>query len=478
MAEFQNQSSIIVEEGAAENPPIPVDSVVQVTVSDNLLEAYISISPPEFGGNSPKLEGLMAALESAHVTQGIQVAKLRVLAANPIYGKNLPVAQGMPAVNGANGTYELHFREKIVLKPKERKDGSIDYHDLGIVENVKKGQLLCTITPPTGGTSGVSVTGVTLEPVKGIPVMPLDGKNAELNADGSAIYSAVNGHVLFDGSKIHVSETFFVDGDVDSSTGDVKVAGNVVVKGLVRPGFAVEAGGNIEIRGTVESAALNAEGNILLHSGITGSTVKCIGELNCRFMENCSIVAHGDIKAEYIMSSEIKCGKSLQLVGMVGKFVGGSCIAGQDITARNIGSPSGIRTDIELGTDPTILERQQELIKQIPLWEKQVKNLTTLITLFRQLEAAGRMTPEKRETFDNALYSYDTTSSLLESGRKEIAEIEKALENKGFGKVTCRESIYPGVSIKIGYTRITVTDQLNNVSLFNRDGEIFQGPAI
>jgi uncharacterized protein (DUF342 family) len=445
---------------------------------DNKLEAYINIDPPLYGGNPPTLKEIMSALENNHITQGVNAAKLRVLAVNPIYNRNLVVAQGIAPINGESGSYTFHFRDKKDLKPKERKDGTIDYHDLGIVENVSKGQLLCSIVLPTDGTPGMSVTGVTLPPVRGIPVSPMNGKYTELNETGTAIYSKVNGHVEFDGRMINVSDTFFVNENVDSSTGDVKVAGNVVIKGMVLPGFAVEAGGNIEIRGTVESASLKAGGNILLHSGITGSNLNCIGDLTSRFIENCTIVVHRDVKAEYIMSSEIKCGKSLQLVGMIGKFVGGSCIVGQDIIARNIGSPSGINTCIELGTDPTIIERQQELTKQLPLWNKQISNLQSLITLFRQLEAANRLTPDKRETFDSALYSYETTSELYENGCKEIAEIEKSLENKGFGKITCRETIYPGTMIKIGYSKLLVSDALNNVSLFSQEGEIFQGPAI
>jgi uncharacterized protein (DUF342 family) len=54
---------------------------------------------------------------------------------------------------------------------------------------------------------------------------------------------------------------------------------------MVLPGFRIEAGGNIEINGTVESAEIKAGGNIILRSGIIGSKLHCQGDLTSRLLK-------------------------------------------------------------------------------------------------------------------------------------------------------------------------------------------------
>ena len=62
------------------------------------------------------------------------------------------------------------------------------------------------------------------------------GKNTELNEDGTAIRSKIDGEIAFDGRKISVNETYYVRGDVDNSTGDIKVQSNLDVSGIVPAG--------------------------------------------------------------------------------------------------------------------------------------------------------------------------------------------------------------------------------------------------
>lgn len=459
-------------------PPPPVDAVIRVTISDSRLESYICIEPPENGGAAPSLEALEAALSSCGVTYNVNKEKLSELAAKPVYNLNVLVSSGVTPEDGVDGTAFFRIEtEKSALKPRENEAGIVDYRDLGIAKNVAKGQVLCDISLPTEGSPGVSVKGEQLKQNKGRPVPCFLGINTVLNESGTAVLSKIDGQVEFDGRKINVNETFYVKENVDNSTGSIKVVGNLVVRGMVLPGFVIEAGRNIEVYGTVEAATIKAGGDVKLQSGITNSELYCEGSLKSRFIENCGVFVKGDVTAEYILNSNIKCGKNLKILGLIAKIIGGSCVVGQNIEAKTIGSVASVKTRLELGTDPAIIDRQQQLLAQAPELEKQIDRLKPLVTLLRQLEGMNRLTPEKKEILDNVSYSYDANMKALLECKRELEEISRSIKLKGYGRVICTGTIFPGTKVVMGAAKLSVTDALNNVSLFYSEGNIFQGSA-
>lgn len=469
-------NNTVPEEPPKEAPPA-VDAVIHVSIIGGDLEAYMDIEPPRDGGAAPTMEMLTAALEKAGVTHHIDREKLRELAVEPVYNHDILVAKGIAPVNGMDGTATFQFETGKSLKPRENEDGTVDFHDLQIVENVTKGQVLCVLTLPTEGSPGISVKGKELPQKKGKPVPPCTGKNTELNQDGTAVLAKMSGQVEFDGRKIHVNETFFVRGNVDNSTGDILVEGSLDVAGMVLPGFKIEAGRHINVKGTVENAVVKAGGNIELMSGITGSELYCDGDLKCRFIEGCRVFVKGDITAEYILNSDIKCGKNVKTVGKRSKIIGGTCLAGQNIETTTVGSIANVKTKLELGTDYTVIERQQRLTVRIPELEKQIESLKPLIGLLRQREQSNRLTPDKVEILKNAQYSYDASMEELAAARKEMEEIAQAINNRGYGRIICSGTIFPGTIVEIGPTVMTINEALIYTTLYYDEGNIMMGVA-
>lgn len=456
----------------------PVDAAIRAVTDENELTAYLRIDPPENGGAGPTFEKMRYALAAAGIAYNIDLEKLRELEAAPVYGSFIPVAAGYAPQNGVNGTAAFFIRtEKPSMTPKIREDGTVDYFDLDIVENVKKGQVLCKITLPTEGAPGRSVKGRELLQAKGRPVASYVGSNTELTEDGTAIVSQIDGQVVFANYRISVNETFRVRENVDHSTGNLNVVGNVVVGGTVMPGFRVEATGSIQVGGVVESALLSAGGNIRLQGGIIGSEVTCEGNVTGRFIERCGMFVKGDVQAEYIIDANIRCGKNIRAVGRDSKIIGGNLIAGENIEARTIGSPAGVPTRLELGTDPAILQRQQQLTAQIAQTEKSLKSMQPLLELLHQLEKAGALTPDKREILDNVSYSYDSNTALLENDRQELTEIKQQLAKKGYGRVVCTEVLHFGTVVVIGSASFHAKIDMPFAGLYYQDGEIRLGMA-
>ena len=471
-----NKSNTLSE--TAYEVPHAVDAIIHISIADNGLRAYLNMEPPRNGGAAPAMDELKAALSEHNISFHVDFEKLKSLEANPIYNQDIIIANGLAPVDGVDGTATFRIRTvKSGLRPKSNENGTVDYHDLDIVENVKEGQILCTITLPTEGTPGITVQGKALPQRKGRPIPSYLGRNTEFNEDGTAILSKIDGQVEFNGNKINVDETFYVKENVDNSTGNIHVTGNLVIPGIVLPGFTVEAGGNIEIRGTVENSTIKAGGNIKLKSGITGGELYCGGDLWCRFIENSNILVKGDINTQSIINSTVKCGKNIKVSGMIAKIIGGSCVAGQNIEAHTIGSAANVMTRLELGTDQTVIERQQELSTQTAELEAQINKLNPLIVILRQLEASNRLTPEKRQAFDNVNYSYDNSTKLLEEAKRELKEIVQSIKVKGFGRIICAGTIYPGTKVVIGEASLVITDPLNNAALYYNKGDIGIGAA-
>lgn len=455
--------------------PQPVDSVIEVSISSNKLEASIIISPPENGGIGPNIQTMKEALNKHRVIHGVNVKTLLEISKEPKYNESIKVAQGSASISGTDGSFQLHFDNSVDSKPKERADGSIDFFNFESNKNIKENQKLCTIILPKDGTNGITVLGDTIPFIKGKAVPPMVGKNTKLSEDGVTIISTIEGQAEYTQGKINIFDTLFIKGDVDSITGNINVLGNVIVNGTVLAGFIVKASGNIQIQGGLSAVKLVAGGDIILRSGIIGGNITCDGDLTSRFIESCKVFVKGNITTDYIMSSNVKCGKNLHAINAISKIVGGQYLVGENIQANTIGSNANIPTYLELGTDPETILRQQELIKEIPPLETKKESLESLIFLLKQFEASNRLTLEKKQMLDNALSSYNETVELIDSYKLELDKITESIKLKGYGRVICKGVLHSGTTVKIGSVQTTIKDTMFSKSLYYSSGGILIG---
>ena len=453
-------------EKISEQSATPIDALINVSLSSDKLEATIHIKPAKDDGKDPNLDDIKEALSDKEVIFGINERLLEEIAKKPIYNKAIVIAKGDKSVPGKDGTYKLLFDVDKNLKPKVNDDGSVDFHNLEMVENVKVDQVLCRITKASDGLDGMTVTGKELIAAKGKPIPNLLGKNTIYNEDETAILSTIEGQVDFEKAKINVSEVFTIYSDISNSTGNIKALGSVVINGMVQPGFTVEAKGNIEVNGNVSMASLKAGGDIILRRGMIGSNVHCEGDLTARFIENSHVFAKGEVQTAYIMNSQIKCGKSLQTMGKESKIVGGNCVVGDNVETGTLGSNAQVNTFIQIGTDSESIERQQKLLCEIPAQEKKLESLQSLIALLRQYKDADRLVGDKKTMYVDALYSYKKISVILEENKEELEKITESVKERGFGRVICKDTIYPEVTIKIGSYQSTIKEEIYAASFY------------
>lgn len=321
---------------------------IQLSVSSDGLTATIRVKPVE--DQPVSVEEIVSFLRQNGVVYGILEDSIRDFCDNKKFFLELPCARGIAPIDEENGTLEYLFEKDKNLMPTELDDGTVDYRDLGIVQNVKKGDVLCRIIPPAPGRNGTDVCGKPLPFRKGaLPSFP-QGRNTEVSEDGLTLTSTTDGCIEYKNASLSISEVFIVRGDVDSASGNIDFLGTVVVQGDVLEGFTVKAGGDINVRGMVEGATMEAGGNIAIAYGMNGMNrgrLTAGGSVSAQYIENSTVKCEGDVRTGVVLNSVVTAGNSIIVRGKRGLLAGGRAQAGRQIYAVTIGS-GGARTELSI----------------------------------------------------------------------------------------------------------------------------------
>lgn len=446
----RKEATLIIE--ASEPAPVPAEQQA---------DAQQRPEPPKA---TP--EDIDRALSAAGIHYGVDQTLLARLKSDPQPGE-YPIAKALEPESGMNGSLVYHFNQFNQLKPQELADGRVDYRHLGLIQNVRKGDMLCTALPPTEGKPGRDVTGAPITQNKGRPAALPAGENTVQSPDGTILIAALSGQVSMSGSRVSVYPTYTVDGNVDFSTGHIDFVGNVHVCGNVHEGFQVQASGSVEVDGMVDGGSLTAGGNIIIHQGAVGhgsSVFACEGNFVGNFVENCTIRAGGNVTAASMMHCTVVCVKSIQLVGLRARIIGGSYLAGEDITAGSIGSPSGAATELKLGEAPSLIERSRTLEKELETLRARVEKLEEIRSLLESKKGAMKEN-ERQAVLQNS------TNTIGEIRKEQLAKedtlqkVGEQLARAGKGRVAAQGTIYRGTRVTIGFVSETLTETRSQVEL-------------
>jgi hypothetical protein len=84
------------------------------------------------------------------------------------------------------------------------------------------------------------------------------------------LISDIDGQVQINNGRVDVVSVLNIAGDVGYGTGNIDFTGSVFVEGTVLHGFSVKASENIEIKGALEGANIEAGGDVNLLGGVKG----------------------------------------------------------------------------------------------------------------------------------------------------------------------------------------------------------------
>jgi uncharacterized protein (DUF342 family) len=451
---------------------------MSVEIADQEMKALLSVTPPGPGGCDITLENYQTFLKNNRVYYGIDQDFLSNFADKPVYKERVVIAEGLPPVNGRDAYIRYNFEtDQSKVRVREGPNGRVDFKDLKIIQNVVEAQTLAKKVPPEKGVPGRTVTGNQLPARDGKDIaLPL-GKNVRVGEDGVTIVAEINGQVVEVNGKINVEPVYTVDGNVSLKTGNIIFLGTVIVNGNVEDGFSVKAAGNIEVNGTVEKAELDAEGDIIVHQGITGKgngIIRAGKTLAARFIEN-TVIEAGDtvIASDGIINSRVDAGRRIICQGKRATIVGGRLRASEEINAKILGSPTaGTETICEVGADPKTKELIFRLTETKAALEKQLEeiklNMQTLVTIKKQRKSL----PEDKEAYLQALDEKRVEILVdLRTNHEEIQKAQDLLDNlQARGRVSASAKVYPGVRVIIKDAIEDIRTEYRAVSFILEDG--------
>lgn len=475
--EIEDPSSTPVKIGE----PIPTspsdDSHPSIEVTPDESSALLTLSKPALPyGKVPTPNEVKNLLKSQGVVFGISDDEINRAIYEGVFDVPIEVAKWDPPVSGKDAKINYYVN---INKQEQISIGGeiIDFHKVMNIQNVVKGQVLAVKEPATRGKPGTTVRGrvIPTSDGKDTNISALAGKNVEVSPDGMELIASQQGQIVMKNGKINVEPVLEIQGDVSTETGDIDFVGNVVIKGSVRDTFKVKAGGNVDIWGTVEKAEVMADGNVYIRTGIQGKEAGLItagGDVVAKFIERAKIHAKGDVIAlEYILHSNISSKSKIMCLGKKASITGGQVRAFHEIYAKQLGAESWVETFLEVGSDPEILQRHDELVSQKEILNNKLTELKKeLLSLQQLMISYGKLPSDKEEKFQTLNMETKQLSNEITKIDEELSNLRQQLDQAAIeSKISCYDICYPNVKIKIR-DAIHICKDVYKFVTFKREG--------
>lgn len=480
-AAIDNADSVYVKVGDFIYNPVN-DARPTVDVSDDEMQAFIEVQEPGPGGADLTSSDITSFLRNNNVVFGILEDALTGFEDHPSYSHPYLIARGDAPVNGRNASISYLFEtEESHVKLKQKSDGSVDFKELNLIQNVVKGQPLARKIPPEAGKDGRTVYGKYIPAKDGTDTQMGLGKNVSITDNGKTVIATTSGQVLLLKGKVTVETVLVIPGDVNASTGNVSGLGTVIVKGNVEDGFHVSAQANIEVNGFVGKSNLQAGGDIVVKRGINGGEGE-FGKIIAgksiwsSFINNASaeagenvIVSDGIVNAHINATSRILC------KGKRARIVGGELQASEEINAATMGSSGGAETILRVGYDPKAkVELDELLARQEELDREQNEADRNLQGLMKQKRARKKLSPEKETMFTELRQRHNDLIDEMEKLKDSLEHKQEYLSVLQLqGKISASKNVNSGVKVYIKDEEYEVTNPFDYpVTFMIEDGFI------
>lgn len=449
-------------------------------ISKDELYGYITLLKNESEDNVENQLDVIKILNEVkqYIKYGLNENLLRNLLDKKVTGEKLCIAEGKRPIPGKDGSIKYYFDLEKPLLPKLNSDGTVNYKELDSINTVNKGDVLAEIIPPVEGEEGIKVNGDAIPYVKGRVPKFKYGKNVMVSSDGIFLKSEINGLVEFKNGKISVSEVLSVE-NIDNSTGNINFDGNVIVNKDILNGFILKAGGSVEVKGALEGGLIESDGDILIRQGIQGYnrlTINTKGNLSTKFIENSVVNAGANITAEAIMHSDVSSKSNILVLGKKGLIVGGICKAKYEIRARIIGSTMATTTVLEVGVDPDIKQKYEELDEKVKTSKDNLEKINQSLKVLEVLKRSDRLDSRKEELYNELSKAQLKLNLEISKMDRELNEAKNQMNTLSSGKIKVADTIYPGVKIVIGNSFMYIRDEMKRCTFYEDGGDIRIGP--
>ncbi|MFA5905945.1 MAG: flagellar assembly protein A [Desulfobacula sp.] len=308
------------------------------------------------------------------------------------------LAEGRQPIEGADARI-IYMFERDYLKPGElAADGTIDFKERGRIPFVSKGDILAEKIPPKQGMDGVNIYGDAI-PWPGAMDLPfIPGKGVCLSPDGSKLISETDGCPKLNNSngEISVNDSYFIDGDVDYTTGHVKFNKNVFITGSIKNGFRVEA---IDVVvNAVDGGIIKAQGDVFIQNGATESIIEAKGTIKAGFLLRSKADCMGNMTVvKEIVHSDVVVEGALEISR--GRTFSSAITAKGGAKIYTVGSEKSSPATITIGTSIYFEQQLQQIDAMI---EERQTLLETGTSEKNRIESELDIIFEKLKNYDHS----------------------------------------------------------------------------
>jgi len=436
---------------------------IEVSISQGDLVASIKVVPRTDQITSLSASDIHEKLSEAGVSYGIWNEVISQIAHEKPVNKWVTIAKGEKPAEGKDGYVKYYFnKDGRTAKLKEDSSGRVNIKDMNLIDNVKAGDILCELVPPEIGRSGMSVKGEEILGKVGAPGKLPGGKNIEVSEDGNKFIASIDGMVVWQESQILVEPVYVVD-KVDSTTGNVRFNGSVVVNGEVGDGFEVHAGEDVTVAMSVGRVVINAGGNIKIAGGILGqekARITAAGSIQVKFIQDAHVISDKDIIVDdYVRNSEITAAGPVIVKSPSGNIIGSTVSSESWIYCQNIGHESNpLDTRLIIGHNPRLINEQENLRAQLIEKIGDFLKLQASVTKLRMIKAKSKLSTQQENLNDKILTAITTIRQNLIDTDNRINEITEKINSVFSGNIYIEGIAQAGTRIILGKAIREITE--------------------
>ena len=344
---------------------------IEIILNKDNMQAEVNLTVG-WGEHQIALDDILDELNNNNIHIGIdkqkiteQLKQLSILA--PGEQVKIIVAEGQLPIHGKNAELkrQVSLARERLLQPKIKADGNVDMRNLGEINMVQVNDVLIEKIPADDGTKGFDLLGKEL--------LPKSGKDTKLQAGPGTCIDPNNPLRLLatmTGQAVEVRNVLQIDDmltikNVDVGTGHIEFKGSILITGNVDAEMIVKSSGDITVMGFVDSATLEAKGDIIVNKGILGrqltnknnnynhqlaTKISAQGQIRAQFVQYSELTATGDITITKQLLHSVTHTKGKLTVSdgfnRHGDIVGGTVNANNGINVVSIGATSGTKTEI------------------------------------------------------------------------------------------------------------------------------------
>lgn len=454
---------------------MPVKEDFRISIADGNMKAVCNFVPPSNDGTRLTKGEILDEIMRKKVVYGIDENVIDAYLESPRYLEDIVVALGQEPRHGTDAWIEYFFNTDLKARPTLNEDGSVDFFNLNIINHCEAGELLARLHPEDRGDDGADVLGNKLKPRSVKHDILRFNKNVQLSEDKLEIFAIESGHVSLVEGRVFVSNLMEVE-NVDTSTGNIEYEGNVQVNGNVSSNFVIKATGNVEVRGVVEGAVIEAGGNITIAKGMNGMSkgvLRAKGNIIAKFLENSSVEANGYVESGSIMHCNVMAGTEVHVNGRKGFISGGHVAATSLIEVKTLGSEMGTDTVVEVGVSPVVKKRHKDLSEQVINDMKVIERAVPILEAARDKYQAGKELSESQiENVRELAEVIKSKRVSLAQAQEELDELDLLLGDEKPAQVVVQKIVYSGTKIIISDVSKIVKESMQYCRFIRFKGDV------